>query len=312
MHHYVSAAGATFPAVDDPAVLETWTVYVPRMAFSHSFLLKAVFAVAALHLARTSPDPTNEYAHAHRVYLNAAVQEQRKAVAQLGPSNADAVSLSAAIILWQAFALYIQEEDQTGNAYAPPLKWLRLSAGIGVIVRETKPWIDEHSRTNTIIQAKPHLFNRHALFDVKNSAHFSNLLTWHPPSSPSTPTNSAILLLDATAYQHTVSYIGSIFAALSENESPTCLARRFMALGSLMPDRFRDLLAAMDPRALVIMAHFFAMTKKVEGLWWFKGTAEREVTGIRSVLPREWHELMAWPVAMLDGGGDRGSNGGVV
>lgn len=47
-HNHVTTACATFPAIGDPAVMETWGTYIPKMALEHHVLQKTLFADSAL------------------------------------------------------------------------------------------------------------------------------------------------------------------------------------------------------------------------------------------------------------------------
>jgi hypothetical protein len=292
LHHYFSSTCHTFAAIQDQSVFDTWSIYASAMAFDHNYLLQGILAVSALHLSYLHPSQ-KEYSHAHPVYLNAAAQEHRKAVANLGRQNADAVCLTAILISYQAFAL-LQGEDLA--EYTPPIQWLQTSHAIKSIIRETRRWIDENSRTYALIYSIPQLFDLSSLLHVPNSTVLPAVLTWSPEGD-----DELIPSEDALVYQQLTSLLGTIAAAIDEKELPSMISRRFMSLGAIMPDRFMHLLSQHDPRALVILAHFFAMTKQVDDLWWFRGVARREVLGIRSILPANWYPLMEWPLRVLEG-----------
>ncbi|OBT83358.1 hypothetical protein VE02_08317 [Pseudogymnoascus sp. 03VT05] len=80
----------------------------------------------------------------------------------------------------------------------------------------------------------------------------------------------------------------------SSDIRPIISAQPALAL-DLHPSRpafFDDLLVGLDehadPRALAVIASFFAMTRAVDGAWWLSGVARKEVRGILGLLGEEW------------------------
>jgi len=61
-----------------------------------------------------------------------------------------------------------------------------------------------------------------------------------------------------------------------------------------------ELLGRHDPRALVITACYFAMTKVEDDVWWLQGVARREVLGIMSLLPATWWDKMDWALRVAN------------
>lgn len=107
------------------------------------------------------------------------------------------------------------------------------------------------------------------------------------------------------AYEKSLSYVGSIQKGLDDGEPLYAVTRRVQTFSMLVPPRFIEFLGAQRPRALVIMAHFWATVSQVKGVWWIgaeedddgrESTAKREIRAIRGVLPREWMGCMVWPL----------------
>jgi hypothetical protein len=69
-----------------------------------------------------------------------------------------------------------------------------------------------------------------------------------------------------------------------------------MAFALLAPKKFIQYVGEQLPRALVILAHFFALASNVKYMWWIGDIAQREIQGIWDVLPLEWH-VMRKPLA---------------
>jgi len=87
--------------------------------------------------------------------------------------------------------------------------------------------------------------------------------------------------------------------AIEEGEHVMAIYRRIMTFALLIPNTFREMVAEQRPRALVVMAHYFALGAKVDYVWWIGKTVQREILGIQKVLPAEWQSQMRWPLAAI-------------
>ncbi|KAK8078773.1 hypothetical protein PG994_002580 [Apiospora phragmitis] len=78
------------------------------------------------------------------------------------------------------------------------------------------------------------------------------------------------------------------------------LCRGMMAFPCLVPPLFLDLVERREPRALVILAHFFAFMTRVRALWWVGDTPVREVRAICRALGSRYHRLMRVPLELVE------------
>lgn len=152
-------------------------------------------------------------------------------------------------------------------------------------------WLRNSDRVLSIISGQPALSLD---FDPYRKAFFSPLLE-----------GMALQLLgepDQTreetkqAYEHSVAFLNWA------HQKPE--RARILGFPATVSRRFVELIGMQDPRTLVIVACFFAMTKVVDEVWWLKGVAKREVNGILSLLPQEWWGKMEWPLRIANHVGD--------
>jgi hypothetical protein len=95
--------------------------------------------------------------------------------------------------------------------------------------------------------------------------------------------------MHSSRYDYTLGFIGCVLHQIESLESNTSHIRRLIyAFPTIVPPLFVERLSEGNPRALVILAYFFALAKAVDGVWWMRGIAEREVFGIQSKLPEGW------------------------
>ena len=135
-----------------------------------------------------------------------------------------------------------------------------------------------------------------ALFARQNATPFDTLRTWaHDHEIQSDD--------DADTYLKAISYIGVMYKGIREGfDSAYATARRIMAMPSILPDRWMELLEERRPRALVILIHAFACGELIahENIW-FRGIAKRQLPGFCDRLPAAWRPMVAWPLRVVGG-----------
>jgi hypothetical protein len=315
LHHFISVVALTFPSAHFRASRELWTVHAVRLAFQHRFLLHAIFANAALHLVRrlpTSPrfsgalSDTDEFSHlthaedsfagvdlvaTYHLYLDQAIKEQREAVTNINPGNANALMLASILISYQGLKLLPSEPGATN--YDIPIQWLHMTRGITNMsdfafrFAGPKPITDIMAR----IGGEPDFRDRDAIFDPAHREPFRELFSFQ--SSELGPDTRE-------AYEMALSYVGRLYRSIRVKDDPHVIFRLVLCFPAIMPAQFLRFAEERQPRALAILAHYFAMAKAVDDHWVFAGLVDREVPGIRGKLPESWQWAMKWPTDLLD------------
>lgn len=147
----------------------------------------------------------------------------------------------------------------------------------------------ETSRIRNFATAEPVLSNLGVLFADSNRESLQSIL------SQDIPGEKLDKVTEAT-YEKALNYIGGIKIEIGRCEHPLATLRRMMAFPFLVPKEFVDFVDQQCPRALVILAHFFALAANMNDIWWIGDTVQREVDGIRKVLPMEWQAMMQAPL----------------
>ena len=318
LHHYTTVVTATFST---ESFRQVWYLDSVRLGFEHPFLLNAIFAISSLHLvcdagespgifsddrrAQSIADAINrpkfslgniDQAKVHRVYLNLAVRTQRAAISSLNANNADAIFLASVLLSYQALKLL--PDSSSSNVYSPPSQWLRMSSAISTVAQAARPLVQEGSLLEMIrtTQLEPDFRDRAVIFNPQSRKPFEALLDWSSYPEPDLDFETKY------TYEQTLAYVGGVWQAILDKEDPKVLFRRLVSLGIMAPPQFATFLDQRRPRALAILAHHFAMAKAGEEHWWLRGVPDREVNGIRSVLPAEWQWAMTWPLLVLSKG----------
>lgn len=295
MHHYTSVTSQhNFLVSHDPDVKDLYIRVAPTLALKHECLMNALFAASALHMYKKEPERT-EFCDIHRKYFDAAVMNQHQAVNDINAENAEALCLTAAFITFQALTMRAES-----TKYSPPSVWLDLHAGNATLFRSAGPWLREGKQILSIVKAEPNFQYFRAMylqeypdmFPDDPEAMFPSLLEFDDPAEK----------LDhdrLRTYKWCMGFVCLTLRWIESGEEPSKIRRLQQSLGATAPALFNTLVRERQPRALVILAHFFAIMKAVDDVWWIRGVPEREVFGIQGLLPDRWQWAMAWPIQKI-------------
>ena len=294
LHNYLANLSQPFHGSQSEDVKAIWSVHVPQLAMKHENLLYTIFAGSALHLLRSSPNDS-ELSAARQSYLGMALREQRNAVSKLNSENADALCFSSVMILIDTFATL---HGRVLEPYSPPMEWLEMGRGAGAVFSIVLKSVPDNktAKIMVLVNASPSFDTGDELHAEENRKSFIGLLNQNLQASQD-PTE----ILDVETrevYADTLSIIGSIERAVNNNEPIFGVARRLLTFVFFISKRFVEFVEQRRPRALVILAHYFAFAAQYKSVWWIGDSAEREIRAIQTVLPREWQEYMHWPLSI--------------
>jgi hypothetical protein len=314
MQHYIFNMSKPFPVSAGPNWSDLFMKKVPELALRYENLLYTLLANAANHLFRSEPQ-NMELLAARRSYLVAAVREQRKMVDKITSTEAadsfnvewaDALCLASLMLVVHSWAAL---QDRPLEPYSPPLEWLQMGRGAGVLIwmsvdammKSGKRKDGETSSMMTVANSYPRFGADESYFDADMRRNFTGVLTQKLPSGDDWDDDET-----RETYEKALSYVGSIQHAIDHGEPVYALYRRIQCFALIIPRRFSEFLEERRPRALVIMAHFFATVGQLPCVWWIgdgeggrEPTAKREIRAISKVLPSEWHAQLVWPLDML-------------
>ena len=297
IHQYNTRTGPSLslnpPGSTGPDARESWFSNLPMLAFQNDALLNILCATAALHIAVCNPQDS-EGMDVHRKYLDMALREHSTDVAHLTKANADATCMTSNFIRTVFFAT-LQERPLV--PYSPPVPWLQMTKGSGNLIEEAWEFIqdDETSLAFRLVQNLPFLTDPEPLFQDSGRHIFRHLLRGTRTGHTLEPWSAEI----EEAYSSTLNYITSVQSRIDEGEKPQTLCRLLLAFPYLVKQPFIDLLSEQRPRALVILAHYFAFLTRFRYVWFIGDAGPREIRAIEAILPVEWQDLMVWPLQRL-------------
>ncbi|KAH8593617.1 hypothetical protein B0O99DRAFT_206887 [Bisporella sp. PMI_857] len=287
MHHYTSVTSKTFS--DSPAQKVAWQEDIPTIAYDAEYLMDAILAVSALHLRALNPSDRSVVRASHGYMASALAKFSSLLKDGVSELNAEALFSTAALIGFQSSASR-RFEDGDGE-YILPLAWFHSFQGIKTVVMTSWQWLRNSAKVYPIINGQPAL---RLDLDHSRTSFFAPLLEGMDEQLSSEP--EVTREETKRAYEHSVAFLN--WAHQKPDRS------RILGFAATVSRRFVELIAQQDPRTLVIISCFFAMTKVVDDVWWLHGVAKREVNGIFNLLSEEWWGKMEWPIRIANHEGE--------
>lgn len=257
---------------------------IPRRAFETPFLLDIVLSVSACHMHALQPadiSPTRVVAYRARAF-----QGYRRAVELHRPE--DYAGLLAGSLILTAVASQSFQEVDSKDLYI--LDWMVVWRGIGTVIG-----LMPHTAFHQTGMAE--LFYRPAV-DLEAAAdqvppELNALLASIPADDEEFPFTEV--------YNTTLLYLGSLYDELRKGKGPI-LYLQIVTWFTSVPRGFIEAARARRPRALVILAHYLAFLKLLDPMWWLKGIADHEITGIVRCLGSKWAEALKVPCEAIAAG----------
>lgn len=247
--------------------------------------MDAILAVSALHLRSVEPNDQALIRASHSYMASSLAQYSALLTDGASQVNAEALFSTAALIAFQASAL--RNYEGMDHRYTVPLAWFHSFQGVKTVVLASWQWLRMSQRIFPIINSQPALSLN---MNPDSRSFFAPLLDGLDKQLESVPVES--VLETRKAYEHSVAFLNWGY------QNP--VRHRILSFAATVSRKFIELITEQDPRALVIAACFFALTKPVDDVWWLDGVAKREVNGILTILPQEWRPKMEWALKIAN------------
>ncbi|KAK0655750.1 hypothetical protein B0T16DRAFT_397638 [Cercophora newfieldiana] len=333
MHHYTALTCKTF-TFTAPVTEDIWKITVPNLAFAGSqHLADAILAVAALHLRSLTPND-KDLVRASHAYMAASLAEYSATLTRgIDNTNAETLFLTAALIAFQSTATRVfmkdelslgggaasiqddhtKERGHSAGCYAIPFSWFHSFQGVKAITAASwqylraSPVVTQVINSQAVLQldftSGPETFFGHLLdgLDEELAAMRTPQGGNDMPSSSSQQQNQSpngredLITATRQAYQHAVAVLNWAHK-IPHKGAP-------LAFPATVSRRYIELLEERQPRALAILACFFALLKSMDSVWWLQGMARREVLGVVSLFNsdffgpdayRDWWPHLEW------------------
>lgn len=290
MHHYLTNA---YLDLGSPKNFHIWQVEIPRMATAHDFLMKGLIGISALHLSTLQPTRRVELLHYGTALSDIAFPSFRYFIsARDKPETIHAAFAFAGFVIPYILTLSSwldTPKDRIPTAHddrphwfivirglvdLTARNWLELNKGplAPLLVRSTSPIDLERNPDDE------HLSKIHMLLDQRRASY------------PDIKDDIEVCRKALDELRRVAALPWSKFRTL-ENCGVV-----YVWPGSISQE-FIELIYERNPEALVILAHYCVMLKKIDYNWYFSGVGAGMLAAIGGELDEDYAPWIEWAIA---------------
>lgn len=326
LHHFTSCTSATLS--DGQEAQQTWATTVVQIAFTHSFLLQGILALAALHMASLNTDEKERLSILAASKQDAALKDFRHQLENITSQNCDAIfafSFLAEYYIPASAGTVINPAAtfMENDLFDAIVDWLRLHQGTSDIYKRKGHWIQKGPVAPLLWSEvlgesclsptqKPNTGDTktHPVHDLARKWDTDIACTTSDAHENNINSRALEILVeafdlvseDSKANTGRVSVNELLSDALpTEDEiSPRVKGSNYLrvSFGWLfeIPFGFVGLLEQRRPAALVILAYFSVLFQNAPKFWWNEPIPAKIVKAVAAVLPREYQRWIEWPI----------------
>lgn len=297
LHFYTTTTSLTLSS--RPELQQIWQHVVPRIAFTHHFLLHGILAFSALHLARSQPERKALLSTEATAHHDIGLRMFQIAMSNITPQNCDACFAFSSIIAAYAWASSNQSgdlffSDSSAAEESFNVEWVSLLRGVHTLLQVAGEWMADGSM-RLLLQPRhmDHELARAA--DPEASAKLTALCQLWDSSPGKLYVHDVEILNNTLALLHEA--YGLVASSSIDNEFDVILVVYGWPIQ--VPEAFFTMVKGQKPEALIVLAHYSLLLNKVNQLWYVEGMSRRLLKTIHSKLGKEWESWIAWPLQNL-------------
>ncbi|KAE9382150.1 hypothetical protein N431DRAFT_393968 [Stipitochalara longipes BDJ] len=285
LHHFTSVTYLTFG--DDKRNF-LWKNEIPRMAISHDFLMHGLLAVSALHLSTLQPHRKEELIRRATISEHLGLPSFRSFVSRDDPHSIHAVVAFAGFVV-----PYVCGSRETLTGRIPSLDdehphWFFAFRGLLQMVGRS--WMALRTGPFGSLLEQGPVFTLDSV-DHPDDMHLIKVYQILESSSSTSETDIDMLEVCKAALDE----LRRLFACPHEPMRTRVMIAIHVWPGTVS-QRFVELMQERRPEALVILAHYCVLLKKVDSCWWLAGVGNRMLAAIDEALGLEWRPWIEWPL----------------
>ncbi|GKZ33666.1 hypothetical protein AbraIFM66950_003695 [Aspergillus brasiliensis] len=292
MHHYSIYTARSIAR--RPEMQQVWQVEIPKIAYSHEFLMHGILALSALHTACTCPDKYSSYLKSSRYHIALALRSFRKALLAPRAENCCALFASSSIIMVYTFATPA-EPDSAGTwaILESVIELFRLCRGIMAlkgfmaVIRNSplRPlFLQDFDASISMVRANPNKL----FVGIENELHQLSYFL----DSELSDTHQKL------SCGHALERLDYSFKCIQHAELPLECGMIYIWPISVQ-EEFIYLVKEMNVGALVLMAYYCAQLCVFKDYWFVGERARSLFSEISTALPERLWKWLAWPKGVI-------------
>ncbi|KAJ5664399.1 hypothetical protein N7507_005130 [Penicillium longicatenatum] len=302
LEHYFYSSWQTFSK--DAQTESIWVNVVADLAYNHQFLLHGILACTALHMAHIYPAQRETYIIRAYAHQDTALPLYSRAIENPTTNNCDAIMVFAYLLVVFSFATELDNGQNsllllcdTGTGVQEKQlilpQWLHfIRCGCNLL---DKVWDRIESGPVGILgdawETEP---------DVGDSKlpYLEQFMSFVPPDGSWSESVVSV-------YRDAASALAGAFAYVdSETTNIDVSTWNILGLWCVrLKDDFYRLIFERQPGALLLLAYYCVIMKRMETCWYFGGRPARLIAAISSVLDERWHPYLQQAADQVNGPG---------
>ncbi|KAH8815382.1 hypothetical protein F5884DRAFT_851857 [Xylogone sp. PMI_703] len=258
---------------------------VPRLAMTQIYLMHSIMAISALHIAYLRPQEAYAYRLLAAHHQNRALPLIRTAITCINEENCHALYACGNLVLKYAFAApdsNLVFSDELGVVS----EWVTLVRGSFSVSEFAMKWLSNGPFSSSL--EKP------IVLDVDFSL--------NPDDYRFAPLVSVLAMNDSDDIHHcrdALDILRKLLTMTVSPDIPVTLKTIVYTWPYKISQRYIELVSQRIPEALLVLAHYCLLMKKIEDFWYMKGCAARILHQCQRDLSPEWWSLLDWPVSAI-------------
>jgi hypothetical protein len=259
-----------------------------------------ILSLSALHLAHVRLNQSTLYRNAAATHHGIALSLFQPQIANLTPENCHACFAFSILVSIHAWAsqgpndtfspFFASKSSEDSDSIQIP--WVKLHRGSLAVIRAVWPWVETGPLSSVFSPWKGLDTFQLTPVDPVERKHLNDLAeAWKTHSAyqiPVSPECKEVL-------ETTLQTLRRAFSLSTYKPEISRLAA-MVSWMTLIPEEFLQLMEERVPEALLLVAHYSILLKRLENLWWVKGKAENLLQTIRAALGPEWERWLQWPI----------------
>jgi hypothetical protein len=288
LHNFSTSTCYTITRV--PEIRNIWRISVPQLAFSHDFVMHAILALSALHLARYRPDKVDFHVSQAVSHYQAALGVATSILLHVNEENCSALHIFSSVTCIIALA----SPQKPGNFFLVGeqgvAEWLLLVRGVRSIIDSSHEWL-YNGILGPMFKIPERMHRRRVANGDDSPSENEHLLELRQLIRGTVTDHKTLQIYNQTVEELAVSF--SLVYNIGPEITGTSETFRWILRIS---QEYLHLLNQGEGEAFVILAYFCVLLKQMDCFWWMEGWSIHLISGIYDSLDEEHRLWLRWPM----------------
>ncbi|KUJ12372.1 uncharacterized protein LY89DRAFT_536641, partial [Mollisia scopiformis] len=290
LHFFTTTTSLTLSNL--PEQQRLWQQVVPKIAFSHAFLLRSILALSAIHLGRLYVERRSTLCPVATLHHTAGVILFRTAMPSITPENCDACFAFSTLLVIYAWSSSCQTGDlffvDSSKTDGGTVEWVSLLRGCHNLLQLACTWLKNGPLRSLLLLQIEESWS--AVPDPDSNSKFRSLAALWDKS------RTHLKAEEADALDEALTFLIEVHAFLSLRDQAIDEVGTTLSWPIRVRDSYIAMVSQQKPEALVVLAHYCLLLNKIDHFWFMAGMSRCLLQTVHRTLGAEWESWIAWPL----------------